>query len=99
MNVTIETNDHWIVENHLIFKHEFNDSLDKYANLLNKYIHLIFSNYDNWKICIKTDNEYVNKYVNQYIESKFNQPIELNQNIAHLIMGSYFNWHFKYSSV
>ncbi len=38
MNKITETIYYWIVDEYLIFKPEFNDSLDKYANLLNKYI-------------------------------------------------------------
>ncbi len=91
MNDTIETRDYWIVNEYLIFKHKFNDSLDKYANLLNKYTSLIFSNYDDWKICIETNNEYIFKYHIQYVSSKFNQPIKLNQNLTHLTMGKRFN--------
>ncbi len=91
MNEPIETGDYWIVNKYLIFKPEFNDSLDKYANLLNKYTWLIFSNYDDWKICFETNNKYTYKYDNQYIYSKFNQPIKLNQNITHLTMGEPFN--------
>ncbi len=48
MNKIIKTKDYWVIGDHLIFKPEFNDSLDKYANLFNKYVHLIFSNYKNW---------------------------------------------------
>ncbi len=46
MNEIIETFDYWIVDEHLIFKPQFNDSLCEYVNLLNKYSYLIFSNYN-----------------------------------------------------
>ncbi len=91
MNELIETSDYWIVDEHLIFKPEFDDSLDKYTNLLNKCTHLIFSNYDDWKICIKTNNKYMVMYKSQWVQSDFNQPIELNQNLTHLTMGYYFD--------
>ncbi len=83
--------DYWIIGEYLIFKPEFNDSLDKYSNLLNKYTRLIFSNYNDWKICFETNNEYMNVYDKQHIGSKFNKPIELNQNLTHLTTGYEFN--------
>ncbi len=91
MNELIETSDYWIKYNCLIFKPKFNASLNKYADLLSKYSHLIFSNYNDWKICIETDNVYNSKYDNKYVRSKFNQPIKLNQNLTHLNMGHNFN--------
>ena len=43
----IETDDYWICDQDtLIFKPEFNDNLDKYNYLLEKYEKIIFSNYD-----------------------------------------------------
>ncbi len=86
-----KTKDYWIIDDHLIFKPEFNKSLDKYANLLNKYTYLTFSNYNDWNICIETNNKYMYKYYDQYIRSKFNHPIELNQKLTHLTMGASFN--------
>ncbi len=79
----------------MIFKPEFNGSFNKYTDLLNKYTHILFSNYIDWKICIEIDNEFKYKYKTQYVNSKFNQPIELNQNLTHLITGHYFNQPIK----
>ncbi len=72
MNELIETCDYWIVSEHLIFKPNFYGSLNKYTNLLNKYTHLIFSNYDE---CV-----YDHKSLCVYLQ--FNQPIQLNQNLT-----------------
>ncbi len=67
----------------MIFKHELSNSLDKYANLLNKYTRLIFSNYDDWKICIKTNTEF-DIDLDNLIGLKFNKPLKLNQNFTYL---------------
>ena len=54
----IETNDYWILDNKLIFKPKFNESIEKYYDLISNYDTLIFSNYNDVNICIETNNKY-----------------------------------------
>ena len=68
---------YWIYEDSFIFKPEFNEPIDDYIDIIKNYKKLIFSNYNDFKICIETNNNYINKYQNNYIDSKFNQlPIK-----------------------
>src|SRR3990167_8635405 len=87
----METIDYWIYENKIIFKPEFNNKLDDYVNIISKYNELIFSNYDNYNITIKTNNQYCNKYRKNYKNSNFNQQVIIPQNVTHLTFGSRFN--------
>jgi hypothetical protein len=87
----IETTNYWIYENKFIFKPKFNKSLDKYYNLISKYDQLIFSNYDNLDATLKTSNEPDDIYITNLFESKFNQPIQLNKQLTHVVFGCYFN--------
>jgi hypothetical protein len=59
----IETEDYWIQDNKFIFKPEFNEPIDKYYDLISNYNTLIFSNYNDVNICIKTNNLYDNNYI------------------------------------
>jgi len=70
-------NNYWIVDDCLIFKPEFNDKLDEYYNVINKYNKIMFSNYNDPLLAIEIHNLYDNKYIKKYIESKFNQEIDL----------------------
>ena len=83
-------NNYWIVDDLLIFKPEFNEVLDDYYDLINKYKKIIFSNYNESEIAIKTNNFYNDKYDKNYISNKFNQKIDLSNNI-HLTFGYNFN--------
>ncbi len=67
--LTAETCDYWSINKYFIFKPEFNGSLDKYKDLLNKCTHLIFSNYDDYKICIETNNKHIYDYNSQNVYS------------------------------
>ena len=52
-----ETENYWIwKDNTLIFKPKFNKPLDNYINIIKNYDKLIFSNYCDIAICIKTNN-------------------------------------------
>ena len=90
-------NNYWIVDEWLIFKPTFNEELTYYYDIINKYKKIMFSNYDNTLIAIETNNqykyEYHNKYYDNYIKSKFNQKINLlnNINLTHLTFGYVFN--------
>ena len=66
-------NDYWINEDYIIFKPEFNKSISNYIHVIKNYKKLIFSNYDDYKICISTINEH--NYNKNYKGSNFNQPI------------------------
>ena len=56
-------NNYWIVDDWLIFKPEFNEELDKYYGIINKYKKIMFSNYTNPLIAIKT-NKIIIKIIN-----------------------------------
>ena len=82
---------YWIVDDKLIFKPEFNEELDNYYDVISQYNSLIFSDYDDPDITLKTNNRHNNKYENNYKWSNFNKKIELTSNITHLSLGCYFN--------
>ena len=92
-------NNYWIVDEWLIFKPTFNEELDEYYNIINKYEKIIFSNYNNPLIAIETNNEFNNN--SNYIESKFNQEIDLSNNInlTHLTFGHHFNQEINLSNI
>ena len=68
----METTDYWIYENKVIFKPNFNDNLDDYIDIISKYNELIFSNYDDYNITIKTNNVYCSEYDDNYKYSHSN---------------------------
>ena len=85
---------YWIVDEWLIFKPEFNDELDEYYDIINKYKKIMFSNYDEPLIAIETNNFFYNKkYSKNYIHNRFNKKIDLSNNInlTHLNFGDCFN--------
>ena len=51
-----------IHEDTIIFNCDFNDSLDKYNDIIKNYKKIIFSNYNDYKICIETNNKFIDKY-------------------------------------
>ena len=67
---------YWIYEDYFIFKPDFNEPIDNYIGIIKNYNKLIFSNYDDLEITIKTKNKYFHKYDKHYANSKFNQPVE-----------------------
>ena len=65
--ISIETSNYWVYNNEiLVFKPDFDESLDKYIDIISQYDKLIFSDYDNVEICIKTNNINEDKYKNYY---------------------------------
>ena len=62
----METKDYWIYENKIIFKHNFNAKLDDYIDIITKCNEIIFSNYDNYDIIIKTNNKFCHEYKHNY---------------------------------
>jgi len=92
----MEFEKYWIYEDYFIFKPEFNDELDVFLiEVIVNYKKLIFSDYDDYKICIETNNKYLIKYNNNYKCSKFNQSLanSLDKliNLQQLTLGSCFN--------
>jgi hypothetical protein len=78
-------NPYWIIDGIIIFKPEFNESLDNYSNIISKCIGLIFSNYTDPKIAIETNNKYFHNYQDKYSKSLFNQPLQDSlQNLTQL---------------
>ena len=69
----METKDYWIYKNKIFFKPNFNDKLDNYLDIITNYNEIIFSNYDNYNISIKTNNKHFYKYHKNYESSNFNQ--------------------------
>ena len=62
-------NNYWIEDELLIFKPSFNDDLKKNYNIINKYKKIMFSNYNEPLIAIKTNNKYDNIYEDNYISA------------------------------
>ena len=87
----METKDYWIYENKIIFKPNFNNKLDNYLDIISKCDELIFSNYDDYNITIKTNNECCIKYYKNYKYSNFNQQVIIPENVTHLTFGYMFN--------
>jgi len=81
-------NNYWIVDNWLIFKPEFNDELDEYYDIINKYKKIMFSNY-NKKIDLSNNINLTHLFLGY----NFNQEIDLSNNIhlTHLTFGCNFN--------
>ena len=60
----MEFEKYWIYEDYFIFKPEFNDELDVFLiEVIVNYKKLIFSDYDDYKICIETNNKYLIKSI------------------------------------
>lgn len=87
----IETEDYQIFDNKFIFKPDFNSSIDIYFHLISNHDELIFSDYDDINVCVKTNNIYNKKYHHNCKLSEFNQKIELPINLRNAIFGYYFN--------
>ena len=64
-------NNYWIYEEYFIFKPEFDEKIDDYIPIIKNYKKLIFSNYDNYKLCIETNNKILNKYDKNCKKSNF----------------------------
>ena len=82
---------YWIIDDKLIFKPEFDEELEEYYNVIGQYNTLIFSNYNDPEITIKTNNKYEGRNYDNYKKSKFNKEIKLTENITHLSFGRYFD--------
>jgi len=67
--------------------------LSEYYNVINNYKKILFSNYNNPSIAIKTNNKYYYIYKNNYNRCNFNKKLNLSNNInlTHLTFGEYFN--------
>ena len=89
----MEYDKYWIHEDYFIFKPEFNNELDDFINLIVNYKKLIFSDYNDYKICIVTNNKFEEK--NNYKGSKFNKALDNTFenliNLQQLTFGLWFN--------
>jgi hypothetical protein len=47
---------YWIYEDIFCFKSNFNEVINDYVEIIKDYKSLIFSNYTDFKICIRTNN-------------------------------------------
>ena len=88
-------NDYCICKDSIMFKPKFDKPLDIYVEVIKKYKKLIFSNYNDFDIYVKTNNKFISKYTIKFIRSKFNQPLENSLsnliNLTHLTFGFDFN--------
>ena len=66
---------YYIKDECIYFNPKFNESLDNYTDIMKNCSQIIFSNYYDYDICIKTKNKYDSKY--NYIKNIFNQPLAL----------------------
>ena len=87
----METKDYWIYENKIIFKPNFNAKLDDFIDIITKCNELIFSDYNDYNITIKTNNKYYEEYGQNYKISKFNKSVIIPQNVTHLTFGSWYD--------
>lgn len=62
----IETEDYWLLDNTFIFKPHYNSSIKIYIDLITECSELIFSNYDDINMFIKTKNNFYDKYYKCY---------------------------------
>ena len=81
------------VSNEKRCKPEFNKELN--YDLISKYNKIIFSNYNNLEICVKTNNLYDCNYKNNYSNSNFNQKVKLPKSLTHLTFSCEFNQKVK----
>jgi len=65
----------------MCFNWDFDEPFDDYTDIMKNCSQIIFSNYDNYELCIKTKNRYDLKCYKNYKGNKFNQPLtnSLNQ--------------------
>ena len=87
----MEKKDYWIYENKIIFKPNFNAKLDDFIDIITKCNELIFSDYNDYNITIKTNNKYYEEYEQNYKLSKFNKSVIIPKNVTHLTLGHKFN--------
>ena len=87
---------YYINDDTIIFNCEFNEPLDEYIGIITNYKKLIFSNYHDYKLCLETNNNYIETYHRLYKESNFNQPVDEGcfgglKNLIQLTFGFNFN--------
>ena len=68
---------YWIYHDYFIFKPEFDNPLDEYIEIIkeNNITKLFFSDFNNLKICIQTNNCNSLDYNWYFIKSNFNIPL------------------------
>ena len=57
---------YWIYEDYFIFKPEFNGLIDDYIGIISNLKKLIFSDYNELKLCIEINNKYYSNYDEKY---------------------------------
>ena len=91
----IETVDYYIYEDSFIFKPYFNGFINDYINIISNYKKLIFSNYNEPKLCVKANNNYIANYHDKHKSSYFNKPLSDSLNnltqLQQLTFGDCFN--------
>ena len=91
MNLNLDPSSQYtLIDSTIIIHCDVNETIEIYGDI---YEQLIFSNYTNIQICIETGNKYCDKYYDYFKWSKFNQPINLTNNIqlTQLIFGHCYN--------
>lgn len=89
--MSLEQSDYTLIDSTIIIHSNVDKQID--LNLFDsKYTRLIFSNYKCVDTCIKYDGEYYFKLANEFDFSKFNQSIELTNNLIHLFFGYNFDY-------
>ena len=83
---------YWIVDDAIIFKPSFDDSLETYSNIISNYRILIFSNYDDPYMTL--NNDCVNNCILYKKNSLFNHSLGNSllklTNLEKIIFGHYF---------
>ena len=85
-------NKYWVHDDKIIFQPSFDNNKFKHLKIIKKYKCLIFSNYNDFNISLKTNNEYVFEYDKFYYRSCFNKKIYLPENLLLIYFGFYFNF-------
>ena len=86
---------YFIKDGIIYFDCDFNEPLDDYIDIMKNCTQIIFSNYDDYVICIETKNKYIMKYGKKYKNNNFNQPLQNSLDhqiqLSQLIFGYSFN--------
>jgi len=102
LNLIIEK-PYWIINDAIIFRPGFDESLDNYLDVISNYPILIFSNFNDPHIALKNNNKYSSEDYYSCVGSIFNQPLikfhnflsntntNTNINLQRIIFGERFN--------
>ena len=73
---------YWIIGDAIIFKPDFNDSLDDYTQIISNYENIYFSNFNDPQIVLENNNTYNFDNFKSFSNSYFNHP--LNNSLSNL---------------